>query len=167
MKDETKNEVLKNDVSLTVPFVASGLTLEQKADALSLPAEFLAELSAEIQADLEMLSIDQLTSATLLLGRPLALLDAFVMQFSFKDTREGDDGQRVVLKVADVNGIVYHVVQSPIGSRLTVVNIFNNCRRAQRRLTLTNMIFKEVGVGKFNNKPIILSMTSDTRQLWQ
>lgn len=139
------------------------------SQGVALSNEFLAEISAEIQADLKALTIEQVTSPKKeLLNKRLTLHDVFLMVFAgFAEPANNDDGTRAVFEVSDENGIVYYVAQSPTGSRLTYVGIWNNVRKAQRKLTLTNVEFHEVGRPKFGNQAVILQPTKDTQQVWE
>lgn len=136
------------------------------SNEMAIPAELLMELTAEIQSDLKSLRINKLTSASKMLGKSVSVKDAFLMTFDSWVT-DKDDGQRCVFEVVDeATNEVHFVVQNPSGSRLTVVNIYNNVRKTQRQLTLTDCEFKEVGNGKFGNKAIILLPTEATKYHW-
>lgn len=132
-------------------------------DLATLPPEFIAEITAQIQGDLKTLFVDKLTSAKSLMENETNLLvnDAFLMNFQFSDDKF--NGQRVVYEVISDSGLTYYVAQSPIGSRLSWVSLFENVRKIGRKLTIPNCQFREVGTGKFGNRPIILSPSTNSK----
>lgn len=132
-------------------------------NSLALSQQFLAETNAEIMNDLLSLDVANVTSARKeLLDKNLHLHDAILMTFEgFKTDK--DDGVRVVYFLSDDDGFDYKVAQSPVGSRLTIYNIFNKTRTIGRKLTLTNVRFIETGKPKFGNMPVILQTTPQTK----
>lgn len=137
------------------------------APEVNLSAEYLTTLAAEIQVDLKALTVDKFTPPRELLDKKLNLHDVFIMQVAgFAEPEKNDEGFRVISEVTDEDGISYSVAQNAIGSRMTMVNLYNNVRKAQQKLVLTNVYFKELGTGKFGNKPIILTLSKETQQVW-
>lgn len=166
VQEQEQEQVEETAVAVVPSSDDSVMVLNDNVSELSLlPPELLAELTAEIQSDLKSLRIDKLTAPTVLLDQLISVRDAFLMTFS-SFASDKDDGQRIVFEVTDEIGLTYFVPQSPSGSRLTFVNVFNNIRKMQRRLTLTNCKFQHVGQGKYGNRPIILQPTESTKYLF-
>lgn len=170
MKNDTQETAETQALAQTQPNVA-GKAIERIDNAMqpsgdSVMAALEMGIMAEIQSSLKSLVIDKLTAASTLLDRPLNVHDAILMTFEGFKKEGKDNGERVVFEVSDADGVVYNVAQGAIGSRMTVVKIFDNIRKLQKNLTLTNCYFKEVGKPVGGNTPIILFPSNETQYLW-
>jgi hypothetical protein len=167
-KDNENNKAMAATASVGTGLVkqdeVSIVENDNTAIDLVLPAEFLADLNAEIESGLKALSIDNLTASRDLIGKDLTVTDAFLMTFQFNDPQERFDGQRVCFEVADEAGIIHYVAKSPQGSNLTYANIFTAARKAGRRMELPRCEFVQLEKGgRAGNRPVILKTTRDTR----
>lgn len=133
---------------------------------LELPAEFLAGLSAEIEAGLKALSIEELTASKTLLNKNLHLVDCYTNTFNFNDATERFGGLRVVFELADDAGIVYTVAKSPTGSNLKFADIFNAARKAQKKMIIPNVSFQEKGKPKAGNMPVVLCLSQNSQPIF-
>lgn len=131
--------------------------------------QFLAELNADIESTLKQLSVDKLTAAGLLKGQKLTLNDAF----TYEMTIDGESQLKVVFVVSDAKGQIYFVAQNPNSNRDRFVTLYDKVRTANaaqganKALSLTNVSFVELEKGgKAGNKPIVLSFSPETKQVW-
>ena len=137
--------------------------------------DLLAELSGEISDTLKALSVTDFKGAKGFLGKNVALLDAFPFTMTEKDKQNVGqtlDVEKIMYVIADEHGEVHNVMQNLNAGRQRFITLYakikaaNAVARSNRKLTLTNMTFTEVGQPQFGNKPIILGFTKDTQQVW-
>lgn len=141
--------------------------VENNGMELELSAEYLAELSSEIEAGLKALTIEKLTPSRDLIGRNLALVDCFTNVFQFDDSTERFGGLRVVFELVDDAGITYTVAKSPVGSNLKFSDIYTAARKAQRAMVIPNVSFQERGKPRAGNMPVILCLSANSKPMFR
>lgn len=141
--------------------VAENVALATNNPEMEPSAEFLREVAAQVQGQLKQFDVAQLTSASALVDQDLNVTDAFL----YPMTIDGETAERLVTEVVTPDGVQHHVAQNLVGSRTTILNIFDNFRRLQRSLTLTNCRFNAVGKPRFGNQFLALMPTDRTEKL--
>lgn len=137
--------------------------------------EVLARIQSDIDATLKAIAVTEFKGATPFLGVNLALLDAF--PFDMTEPSKEKIGEtitvpKIMYTVADDDGVVSNVMQNLNSSRQRFITLYagikagNAAARANKTLTITNVVFREMGKGQFGNKAIILTMTQDSQTLW-
>ena len=137
--------------------------------------EVLAGIAAEIADTLKQISVTEFKGAKTFLDQPLTLLDAFPFVMTEESQQEKGvmiNVNKVMYSVADESGEVHNVMQNLNASRERFIKLYaqvkaaNIVARSNKQLSLTNVVFREVGNARFGNKPIILSFTADSREAW-
>jgi len=137
-------------------------------------SELLAELSADIEDTLKQISVTDFKGAKAFLDQPLTLLDAF--PFDMPEESSQTKGEmitvpKIMYSVVDGAGEVHNVMQNLNSSRQRFITLYakvktaNKLSKQNKTLTLTNVIFTEVGAPKRGNRAIVLKITPDTKIL--
>lgn len=138
-------------------------------------AGVLADLDAEIDKTLKQISVTEFKGARAFIGQDLTLLDAFPFQMQEDDKQRVGQKitvEKVMLVVADVDGVVHNVMQNANPSRERYIQLYQrikarNVATGQNvTFSLTHVTFQEVGRAIAGNKPIILAFTHQTQRLW-
>lgn len=137
--------------------------------------EILAGLQSQIEETLKQISVTEFTGARVLLNQNVTLLDAFpfVMTEESRQVKgETVEVNKVMFTVANADGEILNVMQNDNPGRRRFITLYAKIKAANaasgqnKQLSLTNVSFVEMGKEKFGNKPIILSFTPDTQQVW-
>lgn len=175
-KETAAAEVATDDTAITalVPTSPTALKTADGYGAFS-DAE-AAAIANNIDSLLKAMSVTEFKGAKGFLNVPLNLLDAF--PFQMQEDSQQYPGQKVtvdkvMLEVADLaTGEVHFVMQNANPSRERYISLYAEVQRLNattgnnKRLTLTNVEFMEVGNLNKGNRPIVLQFTPDTQRIW-
>lgn len=192
----TKNEEKKDETATAMEMVTSSPEDQAVAEVPSNPmatlsnddARFLAELEADINADLQALQVGEFTNPTDILGVNLNLVDCIPFEITDKATGDQKNLVMYVFQAPEDFGItlkdgvtekhylkdeLIFVPQSSNSIRDRFIGIYDKVRQQKaiknedRMFALTNVHFEEMQRGGRNgNKPIALQFSPQTEKVW-